>query len=118
MYWGDFVNQLYNFDSIQRFFGLSSDTKPTGCTNGSIFIEIDTTNKYIYNAASAQWTLIPSGGGGGGGTIVVDSELSMLSENPVQNKVITEVLTPISESDYNALQTYANTLYFVYEDDV
>lgn len=32
------------------------------------------------------------GGGGGGGTITVDSELSLNSENPVQNKVITEVL--------------------------
>ena len=34
-----------------------------------------------------------SGGGGGGGTITVDSELSLNSENPVQNKVITEALS-------------------------
>ena len=197
------MNQLYNYDSIQRFHGLSTDTKPTGCTNGSRFIEIDTGNKYIYNATSAQWVLIPKyvpdyneatnkpsingvtlvGDKSfadlgipnpmlfkgrldtvedledvedpevgwwyliglvsdpvkaeyiytddeywelvGYNTLVIDSALSSTSENPVQNKAIyaglatkadLSILTPISESAYEALTTYTNPLYFIYED--
>lgn len=79
--------------------------------------------------------------------IVIDSELSTTSENPVQNKVITaalndkvnteagkslstndytnaekasvalsaEILTPISESAYEALTTKDKPLYFIYD---
>lgn len=36
-----------------------------------------------------------SSGGGGGGSVTVDSELSLVSENPVQNKVITEALNAL-----------------------
>lgn len=106
------MNQIYNYDSIQRFCGLSSDTKPTGCANGSIFTEMDTTNRYVYNATAEQWTLIPSGGGG---TATIDSALSLQSENPVQNKIIAEVLNPISESDYESISEYTQPLYFIYE---
>ena len=57
------MTQGYNESSTQIFYGLSSDTKPTGCDNGSIFIEMDTKIGYIYDAANADWTEIPNGGG-------------------------------------------------------
>lgn len=54
--------------------GLSTDTKPTDKTegiriqNGSVFIEMDTGKKYMFDAENSQWKLIGSGGGGGGGS--------------------------------------------------
>lgn len=36
-----------------------------------------------------------NGGGGGGGSVTVDSELSLVSENPVQNKVIAGALNDL-----------------------
>lgn len=56
--------------------------------------------------------------------IDIDAALSPTSENPVQNKVITaalngkanaEILTPISESAYEALTTKDKPLYFIYD---
>lgn len=55
--------------------------------------------------------------GGGGTTITVDSELSATSENPVQNKVITQALNEKSNliSDaWNASTTYAVGQYCIY----
>lgn len=44
------------------------------------------------------------GGGGGGGTITVDDFLSLTSENPVQNKIITEALNEkLSAEDAESL---------------
>ena len=46
-----------------------------------------------------------SGGEGGGGSVTVDAELSETSENPVQNKAITEALTgkvSVSQGTENA----------------
>ena len=39
------------------FFGLSTDTKPTGAevANGSCFLEMDTSKIYFYDADNAQW---------------------------------------------------------------
>lgn len=56
------MNQKLNRNSVQRFNGLSTDTKPTTCNNGSIFVEIDTGKKYIFNKADGTWTEIPSSG--------------------------------------------------------
>lgn len=44
-------------DNVQTFYGLSTDTpKPTeGVSNGSAFIEIDTSKVYFYDAAGQQW---------------------------------------------------------------
>lgn len=37
-------------------YGLSSDTKPTtNIAQGSVFIEIDTSNAYFFNEASSAW---------------------------------------------------------------
>lgn len=60
------MNQWFYDSSTQKFNGLSTDTKPTGCNSGSIFNEIDTGLQYIYNANDESWTEISNGGGGGG----------------------------------------------------
>ena len=39
-----------------------------------------------------------AGSGGGGASVTVDSELSTTSENPVQNKVITQELSAVNSS--------------------
>lgn len=49
------------------------------------------------------------GGGGGGTTVTVDSELSLSSENPVQNKVITGALNALS-SEIGTIETTLHTL--------
>lgn len=42
--------------SAVTLFGLSTDSKPTtGVANGSIFMEMDTSSIYLYDAAAAQW---------------------------------------------------------------
>lgn len=163
------TTQWFYNSSVQRFHGLSTDTKPTDCTNGSVFIELDTAKIYLFNEATLTWHAIPANGSGnyndlsnkpsingvtlsgdksladidivnpliikgrvdsendlpgnaqtgwvyfvglttdedldeyvytadgewellGTSHIVVDSALSTTSENPVQNKVITEAL--------------------------
>ena len=45
------------------FRGLSTDTKPTtldnkDIANGSVFIEIDTGNVYIFDAENKEWKAI------------------------------------------------------------
>lgn len=43
-------------DNTQTFFGLSTNTKPTiGIPNGSLFIEMDTSTMYFFDAAGEQW---------------------------------------------------------------
>lgn len=41
--------------SAQTFYGLSTDTKPTSCGNGSIFIEIDTGSGFFFDAENSTW---------------------------------------------------------------
>ena len=45
-----------------------------------------------------------------------DNALSNSSTKPLQNQVITNILTPISETEYENITTYTNPLYFIYED--
>ena len=43
-------------DNVGVYFGLSTDTKPTtGISNGSCFIEMDTSKLYFFDAAGSQW---------------------------------------------------------------
>ena len=46
-------------DGIQTtnttFYGLSTDTKPTHCGNGSVFIEMDTKKACFFDAANSTW---------------------------------------------------------------
>ena len=37
------------------FIGLSTDTKPTGCANGSVYYEMDTSKIYLFDKANNQW---------------------------------------------------------------
>ena len=101
----DSVSDLSNVQDPQPgwvyFVGASTDTE---------FAE------YVYMTDNT-WQFI------GYNTIVIDSVLSDTSENPVQNKVITialssvsSILTPISESEYEALLTKDKPVYFIYED--
>lgn len=39
----------------ETFYGLSTDTKPTSCGNGSVFIEIDTCTGYFFDAENGEW---------------------------------------------------------------
>lgn len=61
------LTQVYNDMSIAKFDGMSTDAKPVDCQNGSEFNEIDTGDKYLFDADSQQWYRVPNGGGGGGG---------------------------------------------------
>lgn len=47
--------QSYYSGSTQRFHGLSTDTKPSGCQNGSVFFEMDTNFVYLYDADGDSW---------------------------------------------------------------
>ena len=82
---------------------------------GSRAWDITNGDRYGYVEGSG-WSKQATGGGGGGGTITVDSALSLSSTNPVQNRVITSALTPISESEYGQLVTKDKPIYFIYED--
>lgn len=50
----------------ETFYGLSTDSKPTSCGNGSVFIEIDNVGKkdsdgnhvpffYMFDATNSKW---------------------------------------------------------------
>lgn len=48
-----------NGDVLIEAACLSTDTKPTtGIANGSLCIEIDTGDIYMFNAAGAEWNKI------------------------------------------------------------
>lgn len=53
----------------------------------------------------------------GANKTIVDNDFSDVSTNPLQNKVITELFQPISQSDYDALETYTKPLYFILDDE-
>ena len=40
----------------QTFYGLSTDTKPTSCGNGSVFIAVDTGTAVFFDAENKLWT--------------------------------------------------------------
>lgn len=39
----------------ETFYGLSTDSKPTTCGNGSVFIEVDTQNGFFFDASAGKW---------------------------------------------------------------
>ncbi len=41
--------------AAEKYFGLSTDTKPTEVANGSVFLEMDTSKLYLYDAQNAEW---------------------------------------------------------------
>lgn len=44
-----------SYFGADTFFGLSTDSKPTDCGNGSAFIEMDASAIWFYDAASGDW---------------------------------------------------------------
>lgn len=62
-----------------NFMGLSTDEKPTsGVQNGSGFTEMDTGDKYVFNAESGEWLKSKSGDSGGSAVPVeVSTEADM-----------------------------------------
>ena len=40
--------------TIQRYVGLSTDTKPTA-GNGDLFLEMDTSKVFMYDESGASW---------------------------------------------------------------
>lgn len=89
------MTQWFYLSSAQKFHGLSSDTKPTNCRNGSIFIEIDTALLYIFDERNKSWVVVPdSSGGGGSGTDNYNSLTNKPSINGVQlvgNKTLADL---------------------------
>lgn len=47
------------YGRINKYRGLSSDTKPTDAPNGSEFYEVDTGSVYVFDAEGAQWCKMP-----------------------------------------------------------
>lgn len=74
------ITQYFYDGSKQKFYGLSSDTKPSGCSNGSIFVEMDTQTLYMYNATANEWCVIPFG-------IITDANVRALNSGIDQSKV-------------------------------
>ena len=54
------------FPDTSEFYGLSTDTKPTDTltasgakiVNGSIFVEVDTGDLYLYDEENSEWNKI------------------------------------------------------------
>lgn len=87
-------NNTIKSRAIMLLVGLSTDEKPliefkdVEIENGSSFIQIDTSKIYKYDEENNEWIQQVTEDDGGS-TIIIDSALSVTSENPVQNKVIT-----------------------------
>ena len=43
---------------VAELHGLSTDTKPTNEANGSVFLEMDTGDLYMFDAAGTTWHMI------------------------------------------------------------
>ena len=47
------------FLTVETFYGLSTDDKPTNTANGSKFIEMDTGLEFLYDFAGQTWYQFP-----------------------------------------------------------
>lgn len=134
------ATQTTNYNLVKPSYNENADI---AVVNGNMDI-IDTKIKEVEdktNSNSVEWNQLvnsgtkiaeitvggnkkdvyaPAGGGGSGGSIVVDSELSEASENPVQNKVITAKLKSlvgdIVSDAYDNTKTYKVNDYCIYDD--
>lgn len=48
------ITTIINSDSYE-YRGLSTDTKPTNCPNGSIYLEMNTNKIYFFNLEGNTW---------------------------------------------------------------
>lgn len=55
----DYEGPVREPDSLDNYrvkiYGRSSDTKPTNVADGSVFLEMDTTDIYLFDAVASQW---------------------------------------------------------------
>lgn len=107
------LSNVNNFNRTLSFFGLSSDTKPTGIfvqdevsrysvTNGSVFVEIDTGDEYMFDDVSDTWVKIDGGGGG------VKREI--VNTLPTTN-IDPDTIYLIADSDGSGDNTYIEYMY-------
>lgn len=82
--------------TVIKYAGLSTDTKPTDCANGSTFVEIDTSDEYMFNGAAGTWVKKNSSGGGGGAFKVTASnylsDTATLPSGTTLDKTFEEIL--------------------------
>ena len=69
--------------------GLSSETKPYNVANGSVFEEIDTGAKYMYDAAGLRWDIT------GGGQTIATEELS-ITQNGIYTPPTGKAYAPVT----------------------
>ena len=50
----DFRGYEYDWEP-HDIYGLSTDTKPLDVPNGSMFIEMDTSDRYLFHRDSGTW---------------------------------------------------------------
>lgn len=41
--------------NAHEYYGLSSDTKPLDCPTGSAFLEMDTSDVYVFDGVNKKW---------------------------------------------------------------
>ena len=52
------IKQSYkNTGAINKYIGLSTDTKPNDAPNASVFYEMDTSATYYYDKENGEWIL-------------------------------------------------------------
>lgn len=49
------VTTTFYSGGYMEYAGLSTDTKPTNCATGSIFVEVDTGKVYFFNSVGSTW---------------------------------------------------------------
>lgn len=49
------VTTVSAFEDPKEVYGLSTDVKPTNVPNGSIFVEMDTSKLYTFDADGNRW---------------------------------------------------------------
>ena len=111
------LSNVNNFNRTLSFFGLSSDTKPTGIfvqdevsrysvTNGSVFVEIDTGDEYMFDDASDTWVKIDGGGSGASGGVKREIVNTLPTTNIDPNTIYL-----MADSDGSGDNTYIEYMY-------
>lgn len=52
------ITNKTNEGMTAELYGISTDTKPTDVPNASTFLEIDTSDLYMFDAENQQWYVI------------------------------------------------------------
>lgn len=111
------------FLSVEEFYGLSTDAKPTNTANGSTFFEMDTGKMYRFNFSGTTWTETthygsdgfgpaPSGGGGGssgGGVLVVHDIYDEQTDTSTLDKTWQEIV----DADFAVMRGEGNDMLYV-----